>query len=43
MTAGMAKHSESSFNESDAIRHLSEFLESTHRIKTFFMPLLGMI
>lgn len=36
MTAGMAKHSESSFNESDAIRLLSEFLESTHRIKTFF-------
>ena len=32
----MAKHSESSFNESEAIRILSEYLESTNRIKTFF-------
>ena len=33
---GMAKHSESSFNEADAIRLLADLLESEHTIKTFF-------
>ncbi len=32
----MAKHSISSFDEADAIRILSDALESTHKIKTFF-------
>ena len=33
---GMAKHSESAFNEADAIRLLADLLESEHTIKTFF-------
>ena len=33
---GMAKHSESSFNEASAVRMLSDLLESSHTIKTFF-------
>ena len=33
---GMARHSESSFYEADAVRLLSDFLESEHTIKTFF-------
>ena len=33
---GMARHSESSFNEAEAVRLLSDFLESEHTIKTFF-------
>lgn len=33
---GMARHSESSFHEADAVRFLSDFLESEHTIKTFF-------
>ena len=36
MAGGMAKHSISSFDEADAIRILSDVLESTHKIKTFF-------
>ena len=34
--AGMAKHSESSFDESDAIRMLSQKIEEKHQFKTFF-------
>lgn len=34
--AGMAMHSVSSFNESDAIRKLANVLESEKKIKTFF-------
>lgn len=33
---GMARHSESSFNEANAARMLSNLLESNHTIKTFF-------
>ena len=33
---GMAKHTESAFDESNAVRLLSDLLESKHTIKTFF-------
>lgn len=36
MSAGMAKHSESAFDEAKEVRILSDVLESTHKIKTFF-------
>lgn len=34
--AGMAKHSDSAFNEGSANRLLADFLEQKHTIKTFF-------
>ncbi|SET12519.1 hypothetical protein SAMN04487771_100595 [[Clostridium] aminophilum] len=36
MTAGMAIHSNSSFNEGKAVRYLEEVLEQGNKIKTFF-------
>ena len=36
---GMAKHTESAFDESNAVRLLSDLLESKHTIKTFFKEL----
>ena len=35
-TAGMAKHTDSAFNEGSANRLLADFLEQNHTIKTFF-------